>query len=92
MTKKDRDTYIAVTAFFGILVFLGTSEKSTLDNVTYESVAEQFVPVPSLPALAGDPVLTVAQLPALEALPSINGIAVTTADDLPHLTLPPLEG
>jgi len=92
MTKKDRDTYIAVAAFFGILVFLGTSNKSAIDNVTYESVAEQFVPAPSLPALAGDPVLTAANLPSLVALPELTGIVSPTEDSLPHLTLPPLEG
>ena len=68
MTKKDRDTYISLGVFFVILVFIGTSEKQTLDldTVTYDSVVKEFAPVPSLPALAGDPVLTVAQLPALQ--------------------------
>ena len=92
MTKKDRDTYIALGVFFGILVFIGTSEKETLDTITYESVVKEFAPVPSLPALAGDPVLTVAQLPALTTLPELTGIVTPAADDLPHLTLPPLEG
>jgi hypothetical protein len=92
MTKKEKHTYISIGVFFVILVFIGTSEKAAIDNVTYESVAKEFVAPPSLPALTGDPVLTLAELPELESLPEITGIVSPTADDLPHLTLPPLEG
>ena len=94
MTKQNKQTYIAVGVFFLILVFIGTSDKATIDNNNigeHVVIGEQFI-IPELPVLAGDPVLTAANLPALVALPELTGIVSPTEDSLPHLTLPPLEG
>ena len=52
MTKENKHTYVALIAFFFILVILGT----------------------------------------LENLPELTGIVSPTEDELPHLTLPALEG
>ena len=93
MTKENKHTYVALVAFFFILVILGTLNKTedTLYPANYKEVADQFV-IPELPELTGDPVLTTVQLPVLENLPEITGIVSPTEDELPHLTLPALEG
>jgi hypothetical protein len=81
MTKKNQLTYVSLLVFFLILVALGTMNK-TQEPIVYDIVAD-------LPVMDGTPSLTLLQLPMLENLPEIAPVDIA---ELPHLTLPPLEG
>ena len=87
MTKKNQLTYVSLLVFFLILVALGTLNK-TRESIVYD-VAENTVIIPSLQAMDGTPSLTLLMLPMLEKLPEIAPVDIA---ELPHLTLPPLEG
>ena len=87
MTKKNQLTYVSLLVFLLILIGLGTINK-TQESIVYD-VVENTVIIPDLPAMDGTPSLTLLQLPMLENLPEIAPVDIA---ELPHLTLPPLEG
>ena len=88
MTRESKHTILALIGFFFLLVILGTLNKTQETLVTYDNIAEEFIPSADLPVLAGTPSLTEAELPMLENLPEIAPVDIA---ELPHLTLPPLQ-
>ena len=88
MTKESKHTILALIGFFFLLVILGTLNKTQETLVTYDNIAEEFIPSADLPVLAGTPSLTEAELPMLVNLPEIAPVDIA---ELPHLTLPPLQ-
>jgi len=99
MTNQFRHTVIALSSFFLLLVILGTLNKDqdevlrtislTNDGETI-IISEKFPEViPDLPVINGTTV-TWNEIPPLVELPKLAGIESPT-DELPHLTLPPLQ-
>lgn len=89
MTKENQLTYVSLLVFFLILVGLGTMNK-TQEPIVY-NIVEDTIIIPDLPAMDGTPTMALNQLPMLIELPVITGITSPTEDNLPHLTLPPLQ-
>ncbi len=91
MTKENEHTYVALVVFFFILVIFGTLNKDQASiQETIVKYTVEDIKIEPLPQFDGTPTLAWSELPMLVELPSTNGI-VSPTDDLPHLTLPPLQ-
>ena len=92
MTKEQRHNATALFGFFLLLVIFGTLNK---DQASIEETIVKYtvetIEIEPLPKFDGTPALAWAELPMLEELPSTTGIVSPTEDELPHLTLPPLQ-
>tara|TARA_R110002020_G_scaffold97301_4_gene232211 strand:+ start:164 stop:448 length:285 start_codon:yes stop_codon:yes gene_type:complete len=92
MTKTQRHNAVALFGFFLLLVIFGTLNKDQ-DSIqeTIVKYTVETIEIEPLPKFDGTPTLAWSELPMLEELPSTNGIVSPTEDELPHLTLPPLQ-
>tara|TARA_R110000787_G_scaffold32754_3_gene86559 strand:- start:5668 stop:5928 length:261 start_codon:yes stop_codon:yes gene_type:complete len=81
----NKRTGLALLGVFIILVIIGTLTKAKKYEPLVITSPELEVIEPFTSRLTVD-------LPALEALPELTGNPIMAADELPHLTLPPLEG
>ena len=92
MTKEKRHNATALFGFFLLLVIFGTLNK---DQASIEETIVKYtvetIEIEPLPKFDGTPALAWSELPMLIELPSTTGIVSPTEDELPHLTLPPLQ-